>query len=64
MDGHLKAEVAPLLHKGRGVVLPAPGGVGPHNGGVQVGHKVCQVAACRAARWHAAVEPLLRCKLI
>lgn len=61
---YLKAEVASLLHKGGGVMLPTPGATGPHNGLVQPWHKVCQVASGGAGSWHAAVEPLLSRKLI
>ena len=45
-------------------MLPTPGGAGPHNGLVQPGHKVCQVASRGAGSRHAAVEPLLSRKLI
>lgn len=45
-------------------MLATPGGAGPHNGFMQARHKVCQVAACGAGCRHAAVEPLLGCKLI
>lgn len=58
----LQAEMASLQHKGRGVVLPAPGGIGANDSVMQAGYEVPQVVATGGGQ--AAVEPLLGSKLI